>query len=494
VAEVETISLRGWTGGLNLAMDEHIVPPESLVEANDLSLGLGGELVLRKGAEVLPIEVDDDPETFMEGQDWIWHWFPADLEEPVFVTARRVDSTQRRIWWTRLDGTLMGEPLANDGSIAAQSFSYQWFPQAIVMSNVAYISIPGTTNRVYELESDTGGDDSTSITPWNAAGNTTSQFPAAGALEVAYERVFAANVSTSASVRLADRLFFSEPLLPKTWTTTNFIDIAPDEGTVITAIKRFADILLIFKENTIYGIAGTDFEGLGLDVYQIEGGIGCQAPGTIVNVGRALVFLDPAKGIFAYDGSAFVNIGEPIYPYIRFLIDSETVVPDQMHAWYHDSYYYLSTGNEVFAYSIPAQAWTRHRYVPHFTTSYVLDGVTYTRGVGDQGGVWLMHRGYIDPDGVAVEGRARTAWISPGTPALQHRLRGIEASVTVENQSFSIAVNTDHGQFPVGFENFAVAYDSPTRANVRSSQARTERWRAIQVIFDFWSEDAPWQA
>lgn len=481
MAELETVTMRGWPKGLNLAADSTVVGADELLEATNVAYGPLGEIGIRKGALVSGV-LGGTPDA--GPQDWIWSWWPAEADEPQLVMVSR---TEDEFHWTDLEGTALDTSPAALGTWQ-ENHEYMWFPQGIVMLNKAYISVPSDDPTAFVLESGTGGDTLTEIDPWLASTNETDKFPAAGALLVAYDRVFAANLLTDASglSKSVDRLFFSEELAPLNWKTTNFIDIGADQGQAITALRFFADQIIVFKEASIWGILGADFQGITNQVYMIDGGYGCTAPGTIVEAGNGLLFLDPARGVILYDGSQFHDIGASVFPAIRealITVENEDPAGQKCWAWMHENVYYLAIPEHgVYAFDIRIGAWAFHTWQPHCTTSFVMGGRSVVLGVGDapdgNGYTWDMHLGNVDMNGTLVEVSAKTAWISPGTSALMHRLHATDITYFADDRSLHVTFHTDFDDAERASAEFS-EFDG--HRMVRTHANPGARWRAIQV-------------
>lgn len=481
-SKIETVALKGWRGGVNLTADPSTLAPDEAALLVNFDLGRNGELVLRKGGVATSLSGG----LVGENLQWIWHFWPADATEPQLVLANLgLGGGTRRIWWTNKDGVEINNlSTANNGAIGPQVWPYTWWPQAIVMNNKAYIC-RAAAGKVYELKSDIGGDTPTAINPWDGNTNVTVEFPQAVALLVAHERVFAANiVSADGTTNVVDRLYFSELLSPLSWNTTNFIDVGPDQGQAITALKLFGDQIVIFKENSIWGLTGSDFTDISVQLYQINGGIGCKSPASIVDVGNGLVFMDSAKGIFLYDGSTFNDIGQKVFGFIRDLIQDSALSAEQFTAWYHDGKYHLRVagGHGVFVFDLTHAAWTRQNWAPAFITSYVLDGVTKVRGVFAGDDLVDMYEGYLNPDGTTIRAQLRTGWLSPAGISYRYRLRGAEVLATAEERAFTLFLLADFE--PSSFASAAWAFPN---AGEQTSLFRThagngQRWRAVQAV------------
>lgn len=74
-----------------------------------------------------------------------------------------------------------------------------------------------------------------------------------------------------------------------TGATANFIDVRKDDGDVITALKTFQDIILVFKKFSTYQL---EFDGSGLPVITpITNSVGCLSHKSVVDVENDVLFL-----------------------------------------------------------------------------------------------------------------------------------------------------------------------------------------------------------
>jgi hypothetical protein len=124
---------------------------------------------------------------------------------------------------------------------------------------------------------------------------------------------FLANVLVSGT-RHASRIYFSNIKTTGTWTATDFIEIAKDDGQEITGIKVLSDRLVVFKTRSIYNVFFTG----DVDIpFILPGGgksnsaVGCIAPYTIQELNNGLVFLSH-DGFYFYDGINSFKISDKI--------------------------------------------------------------------------------------------------------------------------------------------------------------------------------------
>jgi len=108
-------------------------------------------------------------------------------------------------------------------------------------------------------------------------------------------RAFAANSSAGTS-----RLHYSSLDNPENWTATGdtgagFIDIAPEDGDVITGISPMGPYLLVFKQNSTFILRG--YKPSNFVVQQLSSNIGCLSNRSIVKADAFVIFLSKS-GVF----------------------------------------------------------------------------------------------------------------------------------------------------------------------------------------------------
>ena len=162
------------------------------------------------------------------------------------------------------------------------------------------------------------------------------------------------------------RLYFSDPGTIDSWTPSNFIDVAPDDGGAITGLIFQFGVLIIFKETGIYYLTGTDPTNFILN--QAMADVGCIAPKTLKSLNGIIVFLGrqgSRLGVYTFINGVVTRISQNIDPSLQFI-----AVPQLINscAFVDFPYYYLSVpilpstvDNEQFVFDSSINAWT------HFT-------------------------------------------------------------------------------------------------------------------------------
>ena len=152
-----------------------------------------------------------------------------------------------------------------------------------------------------------------------------------------------------------DTMYYSRAYDPTDWSGPEEGDDPADaageiqqpswDGDKFTALKRFGDTLIAFKEHHIWRITGSDPSNY---VFSEQFGGGCPYPGTIVEDVERLLFAQD-DGLAFYDGSS-------VQPFMRQYIDKTW--KDIQNGWKNkptglmfDERYYLKAGNFTIIYN-----------------------------------------------------------------------------------------------------------------------------------------------
>lgn len=114
----------------------------------------------------------------------------------------------------------------------------------------------------------------------------------------------------------ANTVFYSNLGDATSWPATvadNSFDIEDGSGEIISAIKQYRRNLLIFKPSAVYAYSGS------LPVRQLSNSFGVFNDKCVQEVNGLLYGFGP-RGVFATNGSSFVDIGEPIKSYLQGVI------------------------------------------------------------------------------------------------------------------------------------------------------------------------------
>lgn len=215
-----------------------------------------------------------------------------------------------------------------------------------------------------------GGGGSTMTSAGNSAfsaGSLVTSAPSGNFIESFKQRIYIAGNTTN-----PDRLFFSTIASTAgsiTWnTSTQYLDVNPQDGNNITALKKISNLLLIFKKYTMYRWNGsaTDAENV-VD-------IGTTSQESVVQAkGLVYFFSSSPLGIFMTDGSYPQEISRPVHDWLLNMSSSfygSTVsLADDDHAYFHigdvtkDG---RSYSNVYLVFTISSKNWTVYSMADSF--------------------------------------------------------------------------------------------------------------------------------
>lgn len=496
-SEEQGLQFPGFTGGLNTHAHPSRLEPSELRQATNVIFGPRGEVKNRHG--LADFSVFTDAVEYKQLRAWNTDQIAGGAGTQAFFSIKNTDDlvlNYKNV--TRQE--LVLDSTGPDGG--DQRFNF------IVMNGLAYVS---SVVQAHEVTPATPSK--VDLTAWDPdAGNTTTNFPRTDRLLVAYERVFASRLADGPTEANKYRLYFSEPLLPKTWTTTNYVDINPDDSQPIQSFHLFADQIIIFKDKSIWGLAGSEFEGLNVKLYQIEGAIGTTAPETVVDIGALLMFLDPSSGIYLFDGSAFQNVGEPIFDTLKGRWDSAAI--HRSTAWYSDGRYFLSVPingkddipTETYVYDTRLQAWSMWdrgfqgaMILPDTDDESVM--VVGRSGTFDQfNGTYHLSEDYASDDGANIDIDIKTGWLAPTGSATKWRTRQMVLDLMHSSSNTVVSVMKDQIEAQV-----VLPYLGITDLTIDTSDGdddglafRTHafnffRWRSLAIRIEVTCAGSPWQ-
>ncbi len=193
-------------------------------------------------------------------------------------------------------------------------------------------------------------------------------------------------------INSTDRLYFSS--LPNettnliTWTSTDWIDISPQDGDNCVGLKRSKNALLVFKRNHIYRVYSTQETEPDPKIK-----VGTYSARSIVEASDGIYFHHPT-GIYRYVDGAITHISQPICDFI----DNITVANyAKITGWCDGDHVLFSIGditigditysNVVLRYTISSKVWTFRSYPTQILcASQYNDGTTLYNLVGDDDG------------------------------------------------------------------------------------------------------------
>lgn len=254
----------------------------------------------------------------MATQLWLLNQFGGGLnEKPLMnsaytpdcrnVIARVADLLEKRKGQKRLNVTALPGPITGAGAFyygptrllivtsggAAYQYNWQTSEFTLIKDGISQgpVQFVMGVNFLIAFDGETQ--------PWRFDGLTITDVPEApqdGWLVELYREKFF-------TVRKGDpsTLIFSESFRPDSWPIENFWAIGDGDGDEIRAVKHYKaqDHLVIFKENTVWALRGTNMDDMELSGPMAEPG--CVGPNAVVEDGGYLYYI-ARDGIYRYNG------------------------------------------------------------------------------------------------------------------------------------------------------------------------------------------------
>lgn len=418
---IESVDLKGWTGGLNRQADPFLLEPTEVPDAVNVDFGLRGEASKRKGYQ----EYTTDTSTATVG-DFVYQW--SKLGGSDFLVY--VDDTGK-LWYTSTS-TLSAVLAGVTFGAATSDREFQVAFSSI--NDLVYVSSVRTGAAPHKFDGTTWSE--LTVSPLDGTADT---FPRARALVEAHERVFAFNVKRADNTDFRSRMYYSAPLLPESWAALDYIDFSPDDGQEITGAALFGEQIIVFKNHSMFALAGTDESTF--VVYPIDTETGTECPGTIVAAGPELFFFDHRSGVWSFDGTQYQKIDDKINQYLLDGINEEYA--DRSTGFAYRGRYYLSVPwgvdtvpSRTFVYDARIGAWTEYDF--GFRDAVDLNALMYTVGPASKVGVYKMWLVDND-DGGNIAAHFATAWLSPNEPSYRYRLRRLDLAFAAKG-NFNVSV------------------------------------------------------
>ena len=483
---VETIRLPGWEGGLNADADPFQLEPNETPDCMNVDFGLRGAVSKRKGYSEYSVSLTDD--------------------------IRRLHTWREDPSTAWLIGITAGASTSDIRYSTSGTFSSQVTGWAQPTTDEQYhVGIESFESKVY-VTSKLGNPWSFDGSTWTEITDTTlsgasPEFPKAVDLEAAHERMFAVNVNNGGT-NYTSRLHYSAIGDAETWDSLDWIDVDPDDGDALWAVKAFGESLILFKSRACYVLSGTDDNTFSL--YPLDRGIGTNAPRAVVARESKVIFFDPRTGVWEFDGAGFRPLSDKI---LNYLLDG--INADESHkssAFIHDSKYFLSvpwgadtSPSRTFVLDLRTESWTQYSY--GLADAAERGRITYGARPNDAAGIYKMFDTYGD-NGVAISSYFETAWLHPENEAVKQRLRRADfafkatadVNMTVKmyrdfdvDAVFTKTVNTSPGGGLWGTmlwgDNWGLGVDQVYKRET----GWPKRWRVMQLRVENNVLDEDWQ-
>lgn len=227
-----------------------------------------------------------------------------------------------------------------------------------------------------------------------------ASLPAGDFIENYRSRIWVADSST-------DKVYYSDVVSTSQTITggTDFIQISPQDGEKITALKRHPRALLVFKNNHIYKIFSTDSADPDPSIFR-----GTYSHESVVETKDGLYYHHPTGFYrFSFDDKQ-QEISRPIIDIVEAIDRSNY---ENITGWTDNDHICWSVGdvilkdvtyqNVVVRYTISTEVWTIYSYPSELTSSALYDdGTSLTLIVGDENGYpYIFDNGNTD-NGTAI--------------------------------------------------------------------------------------------
>ena len=266
-----------------------------------------------------------------------------------------------------------------------------------------------------------------------------------------YGRVFQDSIYFANESSNQSRVYFSS--IPSSgvisWTpATDYFDVNPEDGDIITGLDENNGRLLIFKNNSMFRWYSKALE-----------------PDPIIDVGTSsqesvktihgLTYFFNRYGVYVYDGGMPYLISRKIQTWID-AIDQTTLA--DVTAEVDNDHYYLAVGdvtvdsidysNVVLVYDIPLKAWTIWTLAdtPKFLACYYSSGARLISFGDNNGEVFRLNNGN-DDDGSAIEVNITTKGYDLETPEEEKKFT--EVYVITDKGRGTVEVGIIIDNFPV---------------------------------------------
>lgn len=344
-----------------------------------------------------------------------------------------IGAAKTRLGVTQIGNTLGGNILGIHQLIDTVNVPATGTNLIVVNANVAYYLNGGGTytairsgltsgqkTRFADLLNFTfmvNGVDATAI--WN--GNPSTAFltsgSASGAPVAKFVDTFVGRVWLAGNPTYPDRLFWSTKSLPAvtqtvTWsadpiTGTQWGDISPNDGESITALKKYKNALVVFKQNRIYRVY--NISTVDLDPAYT---VGTYSQESVIET-KAGLFFHHSSGFYQYNIYGILQeISIPIIDIVRAIPATSYssvagwIDPDGDHInWSIGNVTYggVAYTNMVVRYRISTQVWTHRTYPFQFLCSgRYTDGTTLFNIIGTSNGKTYKYNVGLTDDGTPI--------------------------------------------------------------------------------------------
>ena len=488
-----------FTGGLNLRADQFNLGPTESPGLLNVDVDPRGGVSRRNAIDVL--------NTTALG-DTIYSLFQhSDASNNQIIAAVKSSSNSKLYWNNDASGDFESTAVAS--AAATVQFSGTQRPQAVTFNDTTYVvngsllASEGTKSAVAWA----GSNNCTTLTP--DIDGSAGHFPCARYVATWGQFVWV-GYTVESGTTYKNRIRFSAVNDGENWTATDYIDIdIGEDGDYITAILPDADRLLVFKQNSIYAIAGFDRDSW--QVRNITRTAGCREGSQPVAATAGVFFWYAEEGVYliSYDDVAWVF--ERIKPAMTYDVGQPALSLDTPPSlmWFDERLWvsvdYQSDDNisgssqnnrrNVFVWDPslgPTGSWTRHDVNARSLLAYRPSGDTHL-GIGVTSNITTVasfdriskldqNYDYDDYVGAVSEINSfyHTGWFVGNRPTFPKRWGKTRTVVLSDNDCVIVMYvykDYDPSTALIGYYKTLTGLDSPALWDAETSEWDDAEWQ-----------------
>ncbi len=277
-----------------------------------------------------------------------------------------------------------------------------------------------------------------------SASNFVTTGSASGAPIGKFIETFGGRIWIAGNATYPDKLYYSTtPIAGVTQTVTwstdpttgvQWQDISPNDGETITALKKYKNFLIVFKQNRLYRI--NNISSGDIDPAYV---VGTYSQESVIET-KAGLFFHHSSGFYQYNVYGIVQeISIPILDIVRNIPASQYasvagwIDPDGDHInWSVGDVTYggITYKNLVVRYRISTEVWTHRSYpVPFLCSGRYNDGTTLWTVVGDNAGQTHQYNLGTTDNGASIP------------YSLVHRWENIDGLISTRKNIMTIGFN-----------------------------------------------------
>lgn len=284
-------------------------------------------------------------------------------------------------------------------------------------------------------------------------------------------------------------LVWSESFDPEDWPAINYWDVTKGDGDEVTALIKFVDDLLVFKNRSLHALKGTSLDDFSMQ--EISSYVGCVGP-RAVTVHDLKVYFVSEYGLYVSNGMNVLNISEMVIPDTWESVNKEYLHRAAVTTWDDMIWISVPTGvstvnNLVLLYDPKKQSFWPMDTIGASCYSYYNDGtgdgVRLYAGSPSAGYVNIQDEGTED-NSVAIDAYWRGKFFDMGTPEIEKKSRKVfvqDSPDTAEVADVSVCLDYESSGGSYVYNNLTFARtDGLTREYLFDIDEN--RWRYISPM------------